>query len=159
MEPEFEHHAAATLPRQQRDGVVLRVLLGEGFGLRSPVKTLSRQLYAEAQLRAGASLSLPPELTDRAVYVVSGRVRCKTESIPERRMAVFEPGGQPELHAELDSRVMLLGGEPFAQRRYMFWNFVSSSQERIEQAKRDWEDGRFAVVPGDEHERVPLPER
>lgn len=108
-------------------------------------------------LAAGSTLALPTEHHDRAVYVVSGTVRCGAETVDARRMIVLAPGQAPPLQAQSDAQVMLLGGAPLEGRRHIFWNFVSSRPERIEQAKRDWEEGKFPLVPGDSEERIPLP--
>jgi redox-sensitive bicupin YhaK (pirin superfamily) len=164
-EPAFEHHPAATLPALAQGEVSLRVLLGEAYGVRSPVTTLSPMFYVEAHMPAGSRLALPAEPSERAAYVVEGTLQGLQPGLPEpeptgpRHMLVYEAGSAVELHALTDAHVMLLGGEPLdGPPRHMFWNFVSSSAERIEQAKRDWAQGRFGLVPGDEHERIPLPE-
>ncbi|MEM9463645.1 MAG: pirin family protein [Myxococcota bacterium] len=157
VEPAFEHHPTDTLPTLERDGVTLRVLLGEAFGERSPATSYSALFYAEAHLAAGSTLALPSEHHDRAFYVVSGTVRCGAETVSARRMVVLVPGQACALQAQSDAQVMLLGGAPLEGRRHMFWNFVSSRPERIEQAKRDWDEGKFPLVPGDSEERIPLP--
>ncbi len=154
--PAFEHHAADTLPALERDGIRLRVLLGDAYGLRSPATTFSSQFYVEARMPAGSRLALPPA-AERAAYVVEGTVHAEPEPLGPRHMLVFEAGGAPELHALSDAHVMLIGGEPLDGPRHMFWNFVSSDPARIEQAKRDWAEDRFGTVPGDEDERIPLP--
>jgi hypothetical protein len=158
IEPSFEHHPAESLPALERSGVELRVLLGEAYGVRSPVTTLCPMFYVEARMPAGSRLSLPAGPTERAAYVVEGALHGAPEPAEARRMLVFAAGIEVELEALAESRVMLLGGEPLDGPRHMFWNFVSSSAERIEQAKRDWVEGRFPLVPGDEDERIPLPE-
>jgi redox-sensitive bicupin YhaK (pirin superfamily) len=158
-EPSFEHHPAETLPAVEQGGVALRVLLGEAYGVRSPVTTLSPMFYVEARMPAGSRLALPQGPTERAAYVVEGTLAGEPEPLGARKMLVVGAGDAVELHALTDARVMLLGGEPLdGPPRHLFWNFVSSSAVRIEQAKRDWAEGRFAIVPGDEHERIPLPE-
>ncbi len=106
---------------------------------------------------AGTSLAMPEGVTDRAAYLVEGNVTCGGERSDQPRMLVFTPGASPVLHAESDSRLMLLGGEPFEEGRHIWWNFVSTSKERIEQAKRDWKEGRFPKVLGDEDEHIRLP--
>ncbi len=156
--PDFRHHPAATLPAVDVDGVHLRILVGSAYGVVSPVQTLSPLIYVEARLPEGTDLALPAEPAERAAFVVSGSVRCDDRSVAAARMIVFAPGSMPVLHAESDTRLMLLGGAPLDGARHLWWNFVSSSPERIERAKRDWAEGRFAPVPG-ETEFIPLPDK
>jgi redox-sensitive bicupin YhaK (pirin superfamily) len=155
--PQFRHHASEHLPRVTMPGVDLRIVAGEVYDARSPVQTLSSLFYVAAELDAGARITLPPGYAERGAYVVEGVLRCAGATISAADMAVFD-AGDVELAAQQKSRVMLLGGEPLPGRRYMWWNFVSSSRERIEQAKADWREGRFAGVPGDS-EAMPLPEQ
>jgi len=157
-EPAFHHHPARTLPQVEEGGVRLRVLAGSAYGATSPVRTFSPLFYVEASLPAGGLLPLPAEYEERAVYVLEGTVCCDAARAEARQMLVFVPGATPVLRAELASRVMLLGGAPIDGPRHIWWNFVSSSKERIEQAKRDWKEGRFQKIPGDEKEFIPLPE-
>jgi redox-sensitive bicupin YhaK (pirin superfamily) len=156
--PSFEHHPAHTLPALAQGDVALRVLLGQAYGVRSPVTTLSPMFYVEARMPAGSRLALPQGPSERAAYVVDGRLDGEPQPVGERHMLVFDGDDEAHLLALTDARVMLLGGEPLDGPRHMFWNFVSSRPERIEQAKRDWAAGRFPPVPGDEHEWIPLPE-
>lgn len=156
--PEFHHHPAETLPSIERDGVRLRVLAGSAYGVESPVRTFSALFYVDASLEPGFELELPTEHQERAVYVVDGAIRCGAERANRGRMLVFSPGVPVALEAETPARLMLLGGAPIDGERHIYWNFVSSKRERIEQAKRDWSEGRFPKVPGDELESVPLPE-
>jgi redox-sensitive bicupin YhaK (pirin superfamily) len=156
-EPDFHHYAAETLPAFERNGARLRVLAGSAYGVASPVRTLSPLFYVEATFSAGAELPLPDEHRERAAFVVEGVIRCGEERIEPSRMAVFAPGRTPMLRAESDARVMLLGGAPLDGERHIWWNFVSSSLERIEKAKRDWKEGRFPPIPG-ETEFIPLPD-
>jgi len=156
-EPDFRHYPAATLPEVVRGSARVRVLAGTAYGVASPVRTLSPLFYVEATLPAGGELPLPEEHRDRAAYVVEGVVSCGEQRIEAARMAVFAPGPTPPLRAESAARVMLLGGAPLDGERHIWWNFVSSSRDRIEQAKRDWKGGRFQPVPG-ETEPIPIPE-
>ncbi|MBN2551681.1 MAG: pirin family protein [Spirochaetales bacterium] len=157
IEPSFQHHPAADLPRTEIDGTGLRVMIGAAYGLRSPVKTFSPTLYAEAELPRGYALDLPPEIEQRGVYVVSGALGLEGYVLGERTMAVFRPEEEVRLTALEDSRVAVIGGAPLG-KRYMWWNFVSSRAQRIEKAKSDWQQGRFQMVPG-ETESYPLPQR
>jgi redox-sensitive bicupin YhaK (pirin superfamily) len=134
------------------------VLAGSAFGQVSPVKTFSKLFYVDAAMPAGSELPLPDEHDERAAYVVSGVVLCGNERAERGRMLVFTPGSSAILRAFSDARVAVIGGAPIDGERHIFWNFVSSSQARIEQAKRDWREGRFAKVPGDEQEFIPLPD-
>jgi redox-sensitive bicupin YhaK (pirin superfamily) len=154
--PAFAHHPADALPRISGEGKEVRVIAGALFGARSPVATFSDLFYADAALAAGARLDLPAEHEERGVYVVSGAVTLAGESFGPDRLVVLKPGAAAVLEATAASRVLLLGGAPLEGPRHVWWNFVSSSQERIEQAKQDWRAGRFARVP-DETEFIPLP--
>jgi len=158
MAPEFHHHPAATLPEIEVEGTRVRLLAGSAYGATSPVRTFSPLFYAEAELAAGASLSLPAGHDERGVYALSGALSHAGQAIEARALAIFRPGGIPAIQAEEPSRVLLLGGSPPDGPRYIEWNFVSSSLQRIEQAKRDWRAGLFPKVPGDEVEFIPLPE-
>jgi redox-sensitive bicupin YhaK (pirin superfamily) len=158
IDPSFVHYPAAALPQRSLDGVDLTVIAGEAFGLTSPVATLWSTLYVDVQLAAGARLEVAPDYAERAVYVVQGQIEIGAEAIIEGQLAVLEPGSAPLLRARQNSRVMLLGGERFASPRHIWWNFVASSQERIEQAKRRWSGGQFEQVPGDP-EFIPLPQQ
>jgi redox-sensitive bicupin YhaK (pirin superfamily) len=156
VEPSFIHYPAESLPQRTLNGVQLIVIAGESFGLKSPVATLWPTFYLDARFADGASLEVAPEHTERAVYVAAGQIEVDGATIAEGQMAVFETGSRPTLRAHGETRAMLLGGERFPTPRYLWWNFVASSQERIEQAKRRWSNGEFAPVPG-ETEFIPLP--
>jgi hypothetical protein len=159
--PAFAHHDAGELPAVEGEGKRVRLIVGELYGARSPVKTLSEMFYADAKLEACARLPVPAEHKERAAYVVEGSVALSGDGgvFEAGQLLVFKPGAEITLKAPEAStaRVMLLGGEPMEGRRHIWWNFVSSSGERIEQAKEDWKAGRFAPVP-DETEFIPLPE-
>jgi redox-sensitive bicupin YhaK (pirin superfamily) len=156
LAPSFRHHPAAELPQASFGGAKLRLIAGTLFGLRSPVKTLSALFYAEATLAEGAKLELVPEHEERAAYLVDGQVSVHGQEFPRGRLIVLRPAVHAVLEARTPARVMLLGGQTLGAR-HIWWNFVSSSRERIEQAKQDWKAGRFAAVPGDP-EFIPLPE-
>jgi redox-sensitive bicupin YhaK (pirin superfamily) len=155
-EPAFVHYAAATLPTRVGDGVDLAIIAGEAFGLRSPVVTLWPTLYVHAQMARGATLEVPADHGERAVYVVHGELVIGGTPVTEGQLAVLGPGTTITLRALGPARVMLLGGEHFPTPRFIWWNFVSSSQERIERAKERWERREFPAVPGDS-EFIPLP--
>lgn len=157
-EPAFQHHPERTLPVYQDRGVSARVLLGDMFGLRSPVKTESPALYVDIKLDAGASLPLPPSEQERALYVVSGEPRAGDESLALHHVTVLDAQRSWLLETfDQPARLLLFGGAPLGGKRYINWNFVSSRRGRIEQARADWRDHRFTPVPG-ESERIELPE-
>lgn len=155
--PAFAHHPAESLPRCVRDGVELTCVAGHGFGLRSPVGVLSDTLYVAIEMQAGAALEIPPEHIERALYLVEGEAELDGMPLPNWALVVLDEGSAPRLRAFGDCRLMLCGGAPLGPR-FVWWNFVASSRERIEQAKLDWAEGRFAKVPS-ETEFIPLPER
>jgi hypothetical protein len=157
-EPSFAHHAAASLPRVERAGVTLTVILGTAYGRRSPVDVFSPTLYVDALLAAGAAIDVDAEHEQRACYVAQGCVEIDGERFAEGQFVVLAPGaGTVAVRAVAASRLMLAGGAPLDGPRHIYWNFVASSRERIEAAKRDWRERRFASVPGDP-ERIPLPD-
>jgi len=156
--PDFEHHAAADLPAWEEGGVRLRLVAGEAFGARAPVSVYSPMFYLDTAFTPGSSLTLPAELGERALYVSEGQVSAADRVLSAGQMLVLEDGAAARIAAEAEARLMLLGGAPLDGPRHMWWNFVSSSKDRIEQAKADWAEGRFDPVPG-ETEFVPLPER
>jgi len=157
-EPSFEHHPESALPRVERSGAALRVIAGTAYGATSPVSVLSPTLYVAAALEAGAILPLPDEHAARAAYVVEGSVGCDGGEHAPGTMLVFREGARAVLYASTAATVMLLGGAALDGPRHIYWNFVSSSSERIEQAKRDWKEGRFPKIPGDDQEFIPLPD-
>ena len=157
--PAFEHHPAATLPEVRRAGAVLRVIAGSAYGATSPASVSSPTFYVDARLESGAEIALPAEHVERAAYVVDGEVECDGRRFGPGTMIVFRTGGEhARIRARQASHVMLLGGAPLDGERHIDWNFVASSKERIERAKRDWKEGRFPKVPGDDVEFIPLPE-
>ena len=159
-DPTFAHYGADELPIVEGEGKRVRLVTGSLYGAQSPVRTLSEMFYADVSLVEGARLPLPAEYEERAAYIVEGSV----ELLPDDgiysagQLLVFKPGAEIILRAPETSaaRLMLLGGEPMDGARHIWWNFVSSSPERIEQAKEDWREGRFAPVP-EETELIPLP--
>ncbi len=159
MPPSFEHVAMARLPVIEDRGIAVRVVAGSLYGARSPVKTHSDLFYADVQLQAGAALPLPVEHEERGIYILEGEVGVGAQVFEAGRLLVFRPGDAITVRSRSTARLMLLGGEPMDGPRYVWWNFVSSSLERIEAAKDDWKQARFAIVPGDEKEFIPLPEK
>jgi len=156
IEPSFTHYPVAVLPQRVVDGVSLSVVAGEAFGLRSPVLSLWPTLYVHARFAPGAALEMPPDHDERAIYVVSGELAVGETKIIEGQLAVLEPGKNLTLRAAAETNAMLLGGERFPSPRFIWWNFVASSPERIALAKERWANRQFAPVPG-ETEFIPLP--
>ena len=156
--PAFTHHPKASLPVVDSGGVTVRVVAGNAFGVRSPVKTHSELFYADASLEAGAVLELPPEHEERAVFAAQGDLELAEGVLRQGELAVLERGEQVLLRAGQDARALVFGGAALESPRHIWWNFVSSSRERIEQAKADWKAQRFGVIEG-ETAFVPLPER
>jgi len=156
VEPVFSHHAGSDLPVERDDGAEVRLLAGEAFGMRSAVPTLSPLFYAHVTLEPHARLALPVNYAERAVYVVSGQLTLGDLQLQATEMAVFGVQAPAVLQAAGPSVVMLLGGEPVGPR-FIEWNFVSSSRERIEAAKADWRAGRMKLPDADDREFIPLP--
>jgi hypothetical protein len=156
-EPGFWHHGAEALPRHEAEGLRGRLIAGEAFGERSPVRTHSPMFYAHWEIAPGARVELPAEHPERALYVAAGSVEVDHRVHGPGRMLVFAPGRPVPVRAVEAALVLVLGGEPLGER-FIEWNFVSSSRERIEQAKADWRAGRMKLPDLDDGERIPLPE-
>jgi redox-sensitive bicupin YhaK (pirin superfamily) len=156
--PSFQHYAADELPVAHDTGFSARIIAGSSFGKTSPVAMTSPWFYVEATLAAGRSLPLDPDHEERAVYVVDGAVTIAGDSFTAPALLIFRPGDRITVTATQDAKLMLLGGTALEGPRHIWWNFVSSRRERIEQAKADWAAGRFPAVPG-ETEFIPMPER
>jgi len=162
-EPDFQHAEKDALPYLEAEGKSVRLILGRLYGETAPVKTFNDMFYADAVLETGAKLPLPADHEERAIYVVEGAIEVAGDSFEAGRMMVFRPGDEITVTATRPSRLMLLGGETMNGPRYIWWNFVATSQEKIEAAKRawaagDWEHGRFQLPPTDKDEFIPLPE-
>ena len=155
--PSFQHFDAGSLALIEDGGVRARVIAGSAFGKTSPVGMLSEWLYAEVVLAPGASAPLDPDQEERAIYVAEGEVDIAGETFDGPRLLIFRPGDRITVRALRRARLMFLGGAALEGPRYIWWNFVSSRKERIEQAKEDWKTGRFAPVPN-ETEFIPLPQ-
>jgi len=155
--PGFEHVAEARMPIMSDKGRWVKVIAGSLFGETSPVKTHSDLFYADVRLEQGAILPLPPEHEERGLYLISGRIEIAGREIEQGKLVAFKPKAEILLKALEQSHFMLLGGEPMDGPRHIWWNFVSSSKEKIEAAKEEWRTGKFKIVPGDEKEFIPLP--
>jgi redox-sensitive bicupin YhaK (pirin superfamily) len=155
--PDFVHYDAGEMPVLTDEGKSVRVIAGAILGASSPVKTSSPMFYADVALRAGASVPLDPDYDERAIYTVSGEIEIAGDRFGPAQLLVFRPGDRITVRAVSDARFMMLGGEPMDGPRIIWWNFVSSRKDRIEQAKADWKQARFDTVPGDS-EFIPLPE-
>jgi redox-sensitive bicupin YhaK (pirin superfamily) len=156
--PTFTHHPRTTLPIISGDGAEVRLAVGSLYGERAPAGTFSDMFYADATLDVGASLPIDPEHEERAAYLLDGCVEVAGDKFDAGRLLVFRPGDALAIKAITPARVMLLGGETMDGPRHIWWNFVSSSKERIEEAKNDWKQGRFDKVFGDEKDFIPMPE-
>lgn len=155
-DPAFDHHAAATLPVIEDDGLWMRLVAGRAFGQQAPVRTHSPLFYLHCTLEPGRRLSLPDGYAERAAYIVAGHVEADGQVFEPGRMLVFRPGQPAVVHARTKAVLMLLGGESIGPR-LIEWNFVSSRAERIEQAKADWRAGRMKLPDLDHAEFIPLP--
>ena len=163
-EPVFEHHAAEALPELEYEGSRVRLILGNAFGERAPVSTHSDIFYADVQLETGAAIPLPDNHEDRGIYVVDGEIEVAGCRFEAGRMMVFRPGDRISIRATRPTRLMLLGGATLEGPRYIWWNFVASSREKIDAAKEawregDWEHGRFQLPPDDHDQFIPAPDR
>ncbi|MFC6839279.1 pirin family protein [Xanthomonas theicola] len=156
--PAFYNHAVASLPQQRRDGVWLRVIAGRAYGEESPVRVFADTLNVALDLDADAELDLDSGHAQRSLYVLEGQAQLDGVDIPARHLVLPERGARGRLRAKTPLKTMLMGGEPLDGPRHLWWNFVASSPERIEQAKQDWRAGRFGLIPGDDQEFIPLPE-
>ena len=156
--PSFQHHPAASLPQLERAGVRLRVVAGDAFGAHAPVRIFARTLFVACEFDAGAELALPPEHVERAVYALDAPLRIGPTEVQPGQLAVLPADGTLTISATQPARAMIFGGDPLDGERHLWWNFVSSSHERIEQAKAAWLAQRMGQVPGDS-EFIPLPQK
>jgi redox-sensitive bicupin YhaK (pirin superfamily) len=154
--PSFKNYQPNQLPVYTDKGIWMRLIAGNAYGLRNDVKTLSPLFYLHVILDEGANLGLPKEHSERALYIVKGKVEVEGNIYHEGQMLVFSKTDDPLIRAKENSTLMLLGGEPLGER-FIWWNFVSSRKERIEQAKEDWKQGRIILPPTDNKEFIPLP--
>lgn len=156
-DPDFHHYPADEIPGVDVDGVEAQVVIGSAFGATSPVKTLSETLYVAVDLAPGMSINFP-EAQELGVYVVEGSAAIGDQFVESGSLAVLQPDARGAVRAESETKIMFFGGDALEGERTIWWNFVSSSKERLEQAKRDWREGRFEPVPG-ESDFIPLPQR
>jgi redox-sensitive bicupin YhaK (pirin superfamily) len=156
-EPRFEHYSADGIPVLEREGAKITVVIGTAYGKTSPVKAASETLYVEIKLEPGASINLP-EAEELGVYVVSGNIELDGQAVSDGVLAVLKNGASASVSAPGGAHLMICGGDTLEGKRIVWWNFVSSSRERLEQAKRDWKEGDFDDVPG-EPDFIPLPEK
>lgn len=156
-DPAFFNFAADRLPTIEGIGTRVTVIAGEGWGATSPVSVFSETLYADIHLSAGARIEVP-QVDERAIYVLSGSVRVRDRHFDANAFVVFSKGSEIVIEAMADSHLIVVGGETMDGPRHIWWNLVSSSKDRIEQAKVDWKAGRFPLIPGDDQEFIPLPD-
>ena len=156
--PAFDHVPAGELPLIEDGGASARVLMGTLWGATAATPCHSPTIYADVQLTAGGSLPIEAEADERAAMLVAGEAELDGETLAPYALYVLRPGHEARLSSAGGGRLMLMGGAAFATRRYVFWNFVSSSRDRINQAKEDWKAVRFSLIPGDDQEFIPLPE-
>jgi hypothetical protein len=156
--PAFFHHDSAELPLVSDADKTARIIVGSAYGERSPVATLWGTLFVDVTLAAGATLPVDAETEERAIYLISGEVDIAGDRFAAGRLLIFRPGDALTVTAVSDTRLVLLGGAAMDGPRHIWWNFVSSRKERIEQAKADWKLARFDTVPGDDKEFIPLPD-
>lgn len=156
-DPNFVHYPTEAIPIVSRPGIGIQIVAGSAFGQKSPVVTTSDTLYLALDMQAGATLAIPDGIDERAVYVVTGGLRVGSQKIAPGTMAILQPDASVTIEALAETKAVALGGATLPGKRYVWWNLVSSSRERIEQAKDDWRSGRFGKVPGDD-EFIPLPD-
>jgi redox-sensitive bicupin YhaK (pirin superfamily) len=157
--PAFHHFGVADLPERDEGGVTLRLIAGSAFGLTSPVKVFSPIFYADARFAPGGALHYDAEHEERALFVIEGEIQTGgIEVHGPGAMLALEKDEEVTLYANAPARVMLLGGAKLDGERHIWWNFVSSSRDRLERAKQEWRDGKFGLIPGDDKEFIPLPE-
>lgn len=156
--PAFDHVPGGDLPLIQDGNVSARILMGTLWGATAATPQHSPTIYADVQLRSGGSLPIEAEADERAVMLVDGEAELDGQELALFTLYVLRPGHEARISSATGARLMLMGGEAFGTRRYVFWNFVSSSRDRINEAKEDWKASRFPLIPGDDQEYIPLPE-
>jgi redox-sensitive bicupin YhaK (pirin superfamily) len=159
MEAGFSHHPTTQFPLIKDNGKTVRVVVGSLYGAKSPVPTTMETIFGDVTLEAGSSLPLDADHEERAVYVIDGTIDIAGDKFEPGRLLVFKPGDRVTIAAVTNAHFVIVGGAPMDGPRHIWWNFVSSRKERIEQAKAEWTAGHFGKVPGDEIEFIPLPEK
>lgn len=157
MQAEFHSYSEKDIPALKDELKNIKIIIGEAYGEKSPVKTLSKTLYIEADIKSDAKLKIPSE-EDLAIYVVEGSINANYKIINKHQMLYLKKDELYEIKAEKNCKIIIIGGNRLTER-YLDWNFVSSSKRRIEKAKQDWKNGNFPLVPGDEEDFIPLPEK
>ncbi|HYI42878.1 MAG TPA: pirin-like C-terminal cupin domain-containing protein, partial [Sphingomicrobium sp.] len=154
----FEHVGATDLPAIDADGVEVRLIMGDAYGSRSPVTCHSPTLYAALEMTPGSSIEVDNEADERAVYLLDGDAEIDGIALQPTHLVLLRPGHRPLLRSQRGARLMICGGAPMDGERHVWWNFVSSRRDRINEAKRAWKAGEFALPPDDDGEFIPLPE-
>jgi redox-sensitive bicupin YhaK (pirin superfamily) len=157
-DPRFAHLGSEELPVVEGEGKHVRLIAGALVGARSPLATTSDTIFADVSLEAGATMPLDADYEERGIYVVKGEIDIAGDTFAEGRLLVFRPGDRITVKAVTAARFAVIGGAPLDGKRFVWWNFVSSRKERIDQAREEWKQGRFGRVPGDEIEFIPAPE-
>ncbi|KTD37395.1 pirin [Legionella moravica] len=158
MDPSFNHYSRMVVPAHYDEkDISIRVVAGEWMGLKSPVVTQSDALFVECGLHAARQMSISGAVEERAIFILSGEIRIDNADYGSNRMLILKPGSDIQITAITNSSFIVLGGTALEEPRYLWWNFVSSNKERIEQAKQDWSNGAFGAIPGDDKEYIPLP--
>jgi len=158
MDPAFEHVAAAALPIVEAGGARARIIMGSLWGATAPTTTYAGTIYADLMLAPGASMPIDAAADERGIYLAHGEASLEGVALEPMRLYVLRPGIAATIRSERGGRAMLCGGDAFATKRHVWWNFVSSRPDRIAEAKRDWREGRFPIVPDDAEEFIPVPE-
>lgn len=156
--PAFRHFGKSALPTLEDEGTRIRQIMGSGFGMHSPVWQDWETFYADVHMDEGARVPVPTDVEERGIFIVSGAIDIAGETFEPMQMISLKPGAEVTVKALADTHLMLIGGAAMDGPRYIWWNFVSHSKDRIEEAAADWQAGEFPVVPGDEEEFIPLPD-
>ena len=156
VEPEFRHYERENIPRWQYENCTMRLIAGTAYGRTSPVRTYSRLFYVDVEISDSGQLRLPDDYSERGIYLISGTLNYNGVPIEAGTMVIFNDNAIVEMRASRDSRLVMFGGDPLTER-YLEWNFVASTRERIERARDDWINGRFPVIPDDAGESIPYP--